>query len=61
MRLRWPHISMGRAILFVDCAVIALSMVVFGNMESGMYGIISLFCSTKVIDAIIYVLTREIW
>ena len=54
MRLRWPHISMGRAILFVDCAVIALSMVVFGNMESGMYGIISLFCSTKVIDAIIY-------
>lgn len=54
MRLRWPHISMGRAILFVDCAVIALSMVVFGNLESGMYGIISLFCSSKVIDAIVY-------
>ena len=54
MRLRWPHISMGRAILFVDFAVIALSMVVFGNLESGMYGIISLFCSSKVIDAIVY-------
>ena len=54
MRLRWPHISMGRAILFVDFAVIALSIVVFGNLESGMYGIISLFCSTKVIDAIVY-------
>ena len=55
MRLRWPHISMGRAILFVDCAVIALSMVVFAlSQSSGMYGIISLFCSSKVIDAIVY-------
>lgn len=54
LRLKWPHISMGRAILFVDCAVIALSMIVFKNLESGMYGIISLFCSTKVIDAIVY-------
>ncbi|HIS47053.1 MAG TPA: YitT family protein [Candidatus Scybalocola faecigallinarum] len=54
MRLRWPHISMGRAILFVDCAVIAASIVVFGNLESGMYGIISLFCTTKVIDTIVY-------
>lgn len=54
LRLKWPHISMGRALLFVDCAVIALSMIVFKNLESGMYGIISLFCSTKVIDAIVY-------
>lgn len=54
MRLKWPHISMGRAILFVDVAVIVLSIIVFGNLESGMYGIISLFCSSKVIDAIVY-------
>lgn len=54
MRLKWPHISMGRAILFVDVGVIVLSIIVFGNLESGMYGIISLFCSSKVIDAIVY-------
>lgn len=61
MRLRWPHISMGRAILFVDCAVIAASIVVFGNLESGMYGIISRFVPPKLLIPLFTVLTREIW
>lgn len=52
---KWkPHMSIGRLMMMVDCVIIAISIVVFGNMESGLFGLVSLFCCTKVIDSIIY-------
>lgn len=54
LRLKWPHISMGRAILFIDGLVIGLSMVVYKNFEVGLYAMISLFCSSRLIDTIVY-------
>lgn len=51
---RWPHISIGRAILMIDCVILGTSMVVFKSLEAGLFGMVSLFCSTRVIDTIIY-------
>lgn len=52
---KWkPHMSIGRLMMMVDCVIIAISIAVFGNMESGLFGLVSLFCCTKVIDSIIY-------
>ena len=34
--------------------IILVSIFVFGNMEAGLYGGISLFCCSKVIDSIVY-------
>lgn len=49
-----PHISIGRALLMIDGAILALSIVVFGNIDAGLFGLICLYSQTKVIDGIIY-------
>lgn len=51
---RKPHISIGKALLMVDGVILALSIYVFQNVEAGLFGLISLFAQTKVMDAIIY-------
>lgn len=59
VKRRYPHIPIGRAILFIDCIIIAASMLVFADVESGLYGLISLFCCTKIIDGILYGIDRS--
>lgn len=54
LRLKFPQVSMGKALMLVDCAVLASSMLVFKNLESGLYGIIALFVISKAIDLIVY-------
>ena len=54
LRLKFPQVSMGKALMFVDCAVLGASMLIFKNLESGLYGIIALFVISKVIDVIVY-------
>ena len=54
LRLKWPHLSIGRVILSVDLVVIALSGVVFQSLESALYALIAIYTSTRVIDIIIY-------
>ena len=45
-------ISVGKALLTVDLFVIALAGVVFGSAELALYGIISLFITTQIIDLV---------
>lgn len=54
VRKWFPHLPIGRIMLFVDGLILLLSIYVFGNMEAGLYGAISLFCCSKVIDSIVY-------
>ncbi|MCX7614267.1 MAG: YitT family protein [Clostridiales bacterium] len=54
IKLRFPHISMGRMMLCVDFVVITISALVFRNMNSALYAVITLYISSKVIDVIIY-------
>lgn len=49
-----PSFSIGRAMMIIDGSVIAASMLVYRDIESGLFGIISLFTMTQVLDGIIY-------
>lgn len=49
-----PHMSIGRALMIVDGFVLAVSIFVFGNIEAALFGLISLYAQTKVIDSLIY-------
>lgn len=49
-----PHISIGRALMIVDGVVLAVSIFVYGNIEAALFGLISLYAQTKVMDGIIY-------
>ena len=54
----YPHVPIGRMIMVVDCIIIGVSVLVFGNLESALYGLISLYCCSTVIDSIIYGLDK---
>jgi len=58
MELRFPHVPIGTMILIIDCLVLGASILVFGNLESGLFGVVALFCQSKVIDGVIYGLDR---
>lgn len=58
VRKWYPHVQIGRIMMGVDCVIIGVSIFVFGNMESGLYGLVSLFCCSMVIDSIIYGLDK---
>lgn len=49
-----PQISIGKLILLVDMVVIIAAGIVYGNLESPLYAVISIFVSSKIIDALIY-------
>ena len=54
----YPHVPIGRMIMVVDCIIIGVSVLVFGNLESALYGLISLYCCSMVIGSIIYGLDK---
>jgi uncharacterized membrane-anchored protein YitT (DUF2179 family) len=49
-----PHLRMGAIMLFMDAVIISAAMVVFGSIESGLYAIIAIFVSGRVVDIILY-------
>lgn len=51
---RFPHISIGKALMIVDCIILGVSVFVFKNIESALYGIVALFTQTVVINKIVY-------
>lgn len=55
---KFPHIQIGTAIMIVDFIILAISVLVFKNLESGLFGLIAIFCQTRIIDIIIYGLSR---
>lgn len=56
---KFPHISMGYIILASDVLIIALATFVYHSIELGLYAVISIFVSTKLIDIIIYGTSRN--
>lgn len=58
LQQRFPYIQMGHALLIIDFIVIAASVVVFHNLESALFGLISLVCTTYSIDFILYGMSR---
>lgn len=54
IKQKYPHIQIGKAMMLTDSVVIGLSALVFKDAESALFGIISLFCQTKITDMIVY-------
>jgi len=48
LQKKYPHVSIGRALMMID------GIILFGNVDAALFGLISLYAQTKVIDMIIY-------
>ena len=49
-----PHISTGQLIVSINAVVILTAAVVYGNIESSLYGLVMTFAGSKVTDALLY-------
>ncbi len=49
-----PHLSVGTVTMLIDLVVILLGGLVFGNIDSVLYGLIATFVASTVIDKIMY-------
>lgn len=54
LRIRFPHIPMGRMMLLLDMGIIGVSAIVFRSLDSALYAIICSFTCSRVIDSILY-------
>lgn len=54
LRLRFPHIPMGRLILLLDAVILAVASIVYNNLEAALYSVLSILVSTTVIDKMMY-------
>lgn len=51
---RYPHLTVGRLILFSDALVVAVTAIVYKNIESALYSVVSLYASSKIVDVMLY-------
>lgn len=51
---RWPHIPIGKLILVLDGGVIALSALVYRELESPLYAIILVYVASLLTDRLVY-------
>ena len=51
---RFPSLTVGRVILLSDIAVISLSAVVFRDLTSLLYSVVSMYASARVTDLVLY-------
>lgn len=49
-----PHMPLGKVIFTTDSIIIIIASIIFGNIDSMLYAIITMFVTTKVIDTILY-------
>ena len=49
-----PHMSMGRIILLMDFVVVIWSALAYHEISAGLYAIITIFTTSRVIDALLY-------
>lgn len=54
LKLKFAWLPMGTLVLIPDFIVIALAAMAFGKVETAMYGIVSLYITTKVMDTVLY-------
>ena len=49
-----PYLSLGFIMMITDATVVIISILAFGNLESGLYAIITIFVSSRVMDRLRY-------
>lgn len=58
IKLKYPHISLGKSIFILDAVVIITGGIIYGNLEAMLYAAITVFVSAQVLDYIIYGFSR---
>ncbi|MGI6193488.1 MAG: YitT family protein, partial [Christensenellales bacterium] len=53
LKRKRPHLSLGSLMMVLDGTVVAIAVLVFGEVEVALYSIVTIFCCSKLIDAII--------
>ncbi|MEF2920067.1 MAG: YitT family protein [Acutalibacteraceae bacterium] len=59
LRNHFPFLSIGTIIIIAGLFVIVATMIIYGSIESGLYSVIVIFISSKVIDTTIYGLSHD--
>ena len=54
MKLRLPWLPMGKLVLVPDGMVLTLAALVFGRVETALYGAVALFVMSKAMDTVLY-------
>ena len=49
-----PHLRMGAIMLTMDAVIISAAMLVFKSLESGLYAMIAIFVSGRIVDLVLY-------
>ncbi|MCH5304342.1 MAG: YitT family protein [Ruminococcus sp.] len=55
----FPHISVGYIIMLSDALIVTISAFVYNSIEAGLYAVISILLSSRLIDRIIYGTSRD--
>ena len=58
IKLKHPHITLGKSIFILDAVVIIAGGIIYGNLESMLYAAITVFVSAQALDYIIYGISR---
>ena len=54
LKFKLHHLSIGRLCLIIDLMVILLHAITFNNLYNALYGIIAMYISSLVMDAVVY-------
>ncbi len=55
---RYRHVPIGRMLMIIDAIILSASIAVFGNIETALYGVISIYATAHVVDGVLYGLNR---
>ena len=54
IQLKFRGVPIGKAMMTVDAVILCASVVVFQNIEAGLYGLICIFTSARTLDSILF-------
>lgn len=54
LRLKYPHIRTGRLFMIFDISVVALSGILFQNIDASLYAFVGIFVMSAVMDLVLY-------
>lgn len=54
LRLKYPHIKTGKLFMMFDITVVALSGILFNNIDAALYAFIGIFVMSAVMDMVLY-------
>jgi uncharacterized membrane-anchored protein YitT (DUF2179 family) len=54
LRLKYPHVPMGRMMMSIDCVIVLAAALYFKDVNAALYALITIFVSSKIIDSILY-------